>query len=287
MNAFVEKIKDSAIAAQRKYGVPASLTIAQAILETGWGRYSVGNNIFGIKASPSWTGKTITCKTGEVVNGQPVIVNGTFRAYDSIADSIADHARLFADNGCYHNIIGCTDYRQACRNVQADGYATDPDYANKLISIIEVSSLNQFDSAVPAPSGTTYTVRSGDTLSRIAEQYGTTYQRLAEINGISNPDLIRAGQVLKISGASAVPKPSYTCDTSNTVGIARGDAYQVEITCTGTPKVVAGYSDIVTILHRSDDGDKHYFFIVPIGKVGDKVGVYINGGPKQFIAEIK
>lgn len=213
MNEFIARIKDGAIAAQKQYGVPASLTIAQAILETGWGKYSVGNNIFGIKASPSWTGKTVTCQTGEVYGGKPVTISGTFRAYDSIADSIADHARLFVNNACYHNIIGCTDYRQACRNVQADGYATDPHYADQLIEIISEYDLTQFDSAAqtapakPTVSGTTYTVRAGDTLSAIASRYGTTYQHLAEVNGISDPNLIRVGQVLKISGSSDNSKP--------------------------------------------------------------------------------
>ncbi len=216
MNEFIARIKDVAIAAQRQYGVLASLTIAQAILETGWGKSSVGNNIFGIKASPSWIGKTVTCKTGEVYGGKPVIINGTFREYASIADSIADHARLFVNNACYHNIIGCTDYRQACRSVQADGYATDPHYADQLIEIIEENNLQWFDSAAqttpaappkPAPSGTTYTVRAGDTLSGIASRYGTTYQHLAQINGISNPNLIRVGQILKISASSAESKP--------------------------------------------------------------------------------
>ncbi len=230
MNVFVEKIKDGAIAAQKRYGVLASLTIAQAILETGWGKYSIGNNIFGIKASPSWTGKTVTCQTGEVVDGQSVTENGTFRAYDSIADSIADHARLFADNSCYHNIIGCTDYRQACRDVQADGYATDPDYANKLISIIEGSNLMQFDSGVSAPpapttpSGTTYTVQSGDTLSGIASRLGTTYQRLAALNNIADPNIIHPGQVLQLTGSAPTPvvQPA-PASTAQTYTVVAGD----------------------------------------------------------------
>jgi GH25 family lysozyme M1 (1,4-beta-N-acetylmuramidase) len=80
--------------------------------------------------------------------------------------------------------------------------------------------------------------------------------------------------------------PPYTCDTSGTVKIARGAAYQALITCKGRPKVIAGTPDVVTVLHRYDDGDKHYYYIVPIGKSGNKAGIYINGGPRQFIAEI-
>lgn len=78
----------------------------------------------------------------------------------------------------------------------------------------------------------------------------------------------------------------YTCDTSTTVKIARGAAYQAQIACKETPKVVAGTPDIMTVLHRYDDGDKHYFWFVPIGKSGEKAGIYINGGPRQFIAEV-
>lgn len=82
-------------------------------------------------------------------------------------------------------------------------------------------------------------------------------------------------------------KASYTCDTSGTVEITRGAAYQVLITCSGAPKVTAGTADIVTVLPRYDDGDRHYFYIVPIGRSGQTVGIYINGGPRQFVAKIK
>ena len=230
MNAFIEKIKDGAIETQRKYGVPASLTIAQAILETGWGKYSVGNNVFGIKASPSWTGGTVTCATGEVYDGQAVATSGTFRAYASIADSIADHAKLFVNNSCYHNILGCTDYKLACRNVQADGYATDPDYANKLISIIEDNDLQQFDGAeapaapaasiAPATSGT-YTVKSGDTLSGIAAKYYTTVSALAAFNGIQNPNYIQAGQVLRLPESTVPSTPTSTSSGSANIRTAQ------------------------------------------------------------------
>ena len=165
MNAFIEKISGGAVETQKKYGVLASLTIAQAILETGWGKYSVGNNIFGIKTSPSWTGGTVTAATGEVIDGQAVATSGTFRAYDSVEASIEDHAQLFVNNDCYHNLIGCTDYKEVCRLVKDDGYATDPDYTDKLISIIEDNDLTQFDAqaveqtaAPAAPADDTYTV---------------------------------------------------------------------------------------------------------------------------------
>lgn len=148
MNEFLKKIKVGAISGQKKYGVLASLTMAQAALETGWGNASVGNNVFGIKADASWTGPTTEAPTQEWYGGKYVTVTAGFRAYASVDASVEDHAKFLAENSRYHNIIGCTDYRQACRNIQADGYATDPNYAEKLISIIEQNDLHQFD--IPA-----------------------------------------------------------------------------------------------------------------------------------------
>ncbi|HEX2986115.1 MAG TPA: GH25 family lysozyme [Caproiciproducens sp.] len=87
--------------------------------------------------------------------------------------------------------------------------------------------------------------------------------------------------------SGSVADPPYSCDTAGTVEIARGSAYQALITCNGTPQVVAGTADVATVLHRYDDGDKHYYFIVPIGRSGQETGIYINGGARQFVARVK
>jgi hypothetical protein len=96
---------------------------------------------------------------------------------------------------------------------------------------------------------------------------------------------------LDYSAHPVTAKPNYTCDTSNgtdhPVIVSRGAAYQALITCDSVPKVVAGTSDVVTILHRYDDGEKRYFWFVPIGHSGQETGIYINGGPRQFVMEIK
>lgn len=91
---------------------------------------------------------------------------------------------------------------------------------------------------------------------------------------------------LDYSTQAAAPKPNFTCDTSGTVEIMRGYAYQALITCPNVPNVAAGTSDVVTILHRYDEGNKHYYFIVPIGASGKAAGIYING-TRQFIAAVK
>jgi flagellum-specific peptidoglycan hydrolase FlgJ len=142
--AFINQIKNGACACYIKYGILPSLTIAQAALESGWGSSSIGNNIFGIKAGSSWKGKTQTVLTTEFVNGQYIKVNATFRDYNSIDDSIIDHAKLLTLNR-YMPVVQAKDYKEACKQVQQCGYATDPNYANKLISIIETYKLNQYD----------------------------------------------------------------------------------------------------------------------------------------------
>jgi GH25 family lysozyme M1 (1,4-beta-N-acetylmuramidase) len=110
------------------------------------------------------------------------------------------------------------------------------------------------------------------------QQTGST----GKVSGISgNVDLDSAFSTFNVAN------PPYTCDTSGTVVIARGSAYQALITCKGAPRAVAGTSDVVTVLHRYDDGDKHYYYIVPIGRSGDQAGIYINGGGRQFIAKVK
>lgn len=81
--------------------------------------------------------------------------------------------------------------------------------------------------------------------------------------------------------------PGWTCDTAGIVEVARGEAYQALITCRGTPSVIAGTPDVVTVLRRSDIGDRHYYYFVPIGRSGEEAGIYINGGPKQFIVKVR
>lgn len=142
---FIDKVAPYAKKAQQDHGILASLTIAQAILESAWGKSSIGNNIFGIKANSSWKGKTQMAPTKEHLNGKWVTVNAKFRDYDSIEDSIKDHTSLFVRLSRYANLLGELDYERACYLVWKDGYATDPDYPAKLTSIIRQYKLYEFD----------------------------------------------------------------------------------------------------------------------------------------------
>lgn len=147
--SFISSIKDGAIKAQTDKGICASLTIAQAILESGWGKSAPGNNLFGIKWTQGCGFLANNLLTTEYINGVLVKVTASFRAYNTLNDSIYDHAKFLVDNSRYANLIGVKDYKKACTLIQQDGYATDPSYTKLLIQIIEENNLNQYDEVVP------------------------------------------------------------------------------------------------------------------------------------------
>lgn len=147
---FINKIKDGAIRGWNDYKVLPSLTIAQAILETGWGKTAIGNNIFGIKADSNWSGKKKLVRTHEYVNGQKIYVDAYFRDYDSIYESLEDRFK-FLQKPRYSKVVGEKDYKKACTEIQKAGYATDPNYSSKLISIIEQYNLYEYDKEALKP----------------------------------------------------------------------------------------------------------------------------------------
>ena len=233
---FVEKIGALASEDMKKTGILASLTIAQAILESAWGTSALAQapnyNLFGIKGA--YNGNYCEFNTSEYLNGKWVTVKAQFRKYPSWAESLADHSTLFNTYDRYANLRGCTDYKLACRYVREDGYATDPSYTSKLINIIESNNLTRFDneavSTTPSTNNNgTYTVQAGDTLTAIANKYGTTVDSLVALNNIADKNKIYVGQVLKISGATSNNSTSYTVQAGDTLsGIASkfGTTYQ-------------------------------------------------------------
>lgn len=151
---FIECIAPGAVKGQLEYGVKASLTIAQAALESGWGKSGIGNNLFGIKAGSKWTGKTQLVWTHEEVNGQRIKIQAVFRDYDSIDDSVKDHALLLTADR-YKPVLAASNYREACEQVQKCGYATDSKYASSLIKLIEKYNLDVYDAMSTVPPGGT------------------------------------------------------------------------------------------------------------------------------------
>ena len=141
---FLDRLEAPARSASRTTGVPAELILAQAALETGWGRHEIprsdgGNsyNLFGIKAGNSWDGETTQVTTEEVRNGERQAVLDDFRVYGSFHEAFTDYGRLIGESPRYSAVSATRDPAEAARALQAGGYATDPAYADKLIGVMQ------------------------------------------------------------------------------------------------------------------------------------------------------
>lgn len=152
VESFLARLQEPARAASEASGVPAELILAQAALETGWGRHEIatasgGNshNLFGIKAGANWQGPTTEVRTTEYVDGRPQSRIERFRVYDSFEAAFTDYARLIGSNPRYAGVVDAPNAQQAARALQAGGYATDPAYADKLIAVME--TIAPFDPA--------------------------------------------------------------------------------------------------------------------------------------------
>lgn len=150
-DAFLDKLLPAARACQEAHGIPASFTLAQAALETGWGSRARGNNLFGVKADPSWHGPVMLVSTHEVSGGKSMPEIDRFRLYTSWDECVADRAQFFLDNPRYAPCFTETTGEGWARAVAAAGYATDPAYADKLIAIIHGRNLFRFDTTKATP----------------------------------------------------------------------------------------------------------------------------------------
>jgi flagellum-specific peptidoglycan hydrolase FlgJ len=142
---FINAIAPAARTSAATTKIPASFTVAEAALESGWGAAAPGMNLFGIKADPSWTGPVTIQRTREFLNGAWTMVQAKFRAYTTWLGSISDHAQFLLTNERYKPAFAFTDGRDFANAVQAAGYATDPDYAQKIIEIINAHGLQALD----------------------------------------------------------------------------------------------------------------------------------------------
>ncbi len=144
--SFLAMLTEPASNSSQKSGIPAELMLAQAVLETGWGKHQIttengsnSHNLFGIKAGASWTGKVTTVTTHEYVGNQRIVMKDQFRVYDSYEAAFDDYAALIGGSERYRGVLEANSPEQAARALQHGGYATDPKYAEKLISLIERS----------------------------------------------------------------------------------------------------------------------------------------------------
>jgi flagellum-specific peptidoglycan hydrolase FlgJ len=221
---YIVRFKDIAVAEMNKYGIPASITLAQGLLESGNGNSRLAresNNHFGIKCTSEWKGKTVLHDDDAV--------GECFRVYKDPEESFRDHSE-FLKRARYAPLfkLDKNDYRGWAEGLKQAGYATNPRYAELLVGIIERYRLNDFDLrespadkdrredrvleeiAVNIPSEKSpalekapvtmkiYEVKAGDTLSSVGKRFGLTTEQLRALNGIQGADL-KEGQLLLLS----------------------------------------------------------------------------------------
>jgi len=204
---FISQVSALVVADMEQSNILASVSLAQAILESNWGTSGLtlkANALYGVKADSRWKGRTYSIATQECYDGVNFTTEvAAFRAYDSWRDSVADHSAFLKASARYAAVIGEKEYAKACNALQKAGYATDPNYARKLIWYIETYELTAYDTASPPTTSDVlivYTVVKGDTLWKIARKNlgkGTRYPEIKALNGLTS-DFIRIGQKLKL-----------------------------------------------------------------------------------------
>jgi len=205
---YIKKYASLAVLEMHKYKIPASITLAQGVLESGNGRSqlaSKSNNHFGIKCHTGWKGGRVFHDDDE--KGE------CFRKYKYVQSSYEDHSKFLSGRRRYASLFKLrkSDYKGWAKGLKKAGYATDKKYPKKLISIIENYNLYKFDKVKrknfkfkkkPKKKvkpkytiGSYYEVKKGDTLYSIAKKFQTSVATLKELNGL-NTDIISEGQHL-------------------------------------------------------------------------------------------
>jgi flagellar protein FlgJ len=141
---FVARLSVPARVASQQSGIPHQLIVAQAALESGWGQREIPTangspsyNLFGIKAGSNWSGPVTEVTTTEFEQGAAKKIKAQFRVYGSYVEAIADYVKLLTNNPRYAEVANARSPEQAAHALQKAGYATDPQYANKLVSVIQ------------------------------------------------------------------------------------------------------------------------------------------------------
>lgn len=211
---YVDQWSSVAIEQMNRYRIPASITLAQGLLESGAGRSDLavrGNNHFGIKCHNGWTGPTVYFDDDQR--------NDCFRSYKTARESYEDHSRFLVNGRRYQSLFSLkmTDYKGWARGLKAAGYATNPKYADRLIEIIEVYKLYEYDKgkvvrgegerrdgAVNAVMRDVYIfndryyvlARRGDTYRTIGDDMGVSYRKLAKYNERDKNDQLEDGEIV-------------------------------------------------------------------------------------------
>ncbi len=217
VRAYIEKYKQIAVLEMQRTNIPASIILAQGIIESQYGNSRLarqGHNHFGLKCRSTWKGKTILAS-----DDAP---NECFRKYDNAYQSFIDHSFMITHNKRYNSLfkLKSNNYKGWAKGLLKAGYATNAKYADLLVTLIKQYELQKFDEALgneiatPAvyaqalkriqpiyepnvPMQFTYIVNKGDTLHGIAKQFGTSANTIKIENKLLN-DALKEGQKLKV-----------------------------------------------------------------------------------------
>lgn len=220
-NEYITKYKDDAIREMHQSGVPASITLAQGILESGDGNSPLAmyaNNHFGIKCHAGWTGESMRIDDDKK--------NECFRKYETAYESFRDHSQFLATRSRYEFLfkLKITDYKGWAKGLKKAGYATNPKYANLLIMLIEQNDLSQYDNFGKVPprkpsknktskvlagkkqvrtvklhNNVKYVVvKEGDSFYRIAHDFEMDLRQLYKYNDLNKGDVLKTGEVIYI-----------------------------------------------------------------------------------------
>jgi flagellum-specific peptidoglycan hydrolase FlgJ len=193
---YIERFKPIAIAEMNKYGIPASITLAQGILESGSGKGRLAvkaNNHFGIKCH-DWSGEKIYHDDDRAQE--------CFRKYKDASYSFRDHSEFLSKRKRYSKLFDLkrSDYKGWARELRRAGYATDKRYPEKLVSLIERYELykydgNELNKVVMETPPSEHVVIKGDTLFSISKKYNLSIEAIRKLNGLNNSE-IQIGQTL-------------------------------------------------------------------------------------------
>ena len=206
--AYIKKYRELAVEEMKKYHIPASITLAQGLLESGAGQSTLArksNNHFGIKCGSDWYGKTVS--HDDDARGE------CFRAYKHPKDSYEDHSKFLAGRPRYASLfkLNMTDYKGWARGLKKAGYATNPRYADQLIGIIELYELYKYDDKNylkwikknPNPHQTYIAndllyivVRAGDSWKSISQEFDISQKKLRKYNDLYKGYALQVGDIL-------------------------------------------------------------------------------------------
>lgn len=232
-NEYIKRYAPLAVDQMKRYKIPASITLAQGLLESGAGQSVLArksNNHFGIKCHRNWHGRKVY--HDDDARGE------CFRAYSKVADSYEDHSKFLTSGSRYAFLFKLkkTDYKGWARGLKKAGYATDPSYANRLITIIEDYGLYKYDNEgmskrearrweklikkkpwlvnphqVYIANGLAYVVaRDGDTFQMLGGEFDISWKKLVKYNDLHKEYTLEAGDIIYLKKKNKKADKAYT-----------------------------------------------------------------------------